>query len=279
MTESLSEQQKRHFDTFGYLVLPGLLADDIPWITEEFEAVFRDRDVVHDGTKRSCIVPFIDQRERLSTLLDHPRLQALIGGLLGEEFNYLGGDGNYYSGDTSWHSDGFHRVGQFLKVALYLDPVTRDTGCLRVIPGTHRLEAEGGVHGGVPWEARQAGKSRELWSIEQREVPCVALESQPGDVVAFNHNLMHASFGGSAKRRMFTLNCCRRCETAVEIQDLESYIDSHGRFWIDHLHSEIMRSTGPPTRMRHLRQVMEHEGHLPALAAKARAEMAEPSRG
>src|SRR5438132_5001670 len=176
MRESLSEQQKRHFETFGYLVLPGLMADDIGWITEEFEAVFRDRGVVHDGTKRSCIVPFIDQRERLSTLLDHPRLQALIGGLLGEEFNYLGGDGNFYAGDTGWHSDGFHRVGKFLKVALYLDPVARDTGCLRVIPGTHRLEAERGTHGVGPWEARQAGKARELWGIEQRDVPCMALE-------------------------------------------------------------------------------------------------------
>ena len=53
MKESLSEQQKRHFETFGYLVLPGLLADDIGWIREEFEAVFQDRGVVHDGTKRS----------------------------------------------------------------------------------------------------------------------------------------------------------------------------------------------------------------------------------
>ena len=269
----ITQQQKQFFDAFGYLVLPGFLADDIAWITEEFEAVFRDREVIHDGTKRSCIVPFIDQREQLSTLLDHPRLQALIGGLIGGDFNYLGGDGNFYSGDTGWHSDGFHRVGKFLKVALYLDPVARDTGCLRVIPGTHRLEAE------AIWEARQAGKSRELWGIEQRDVPCVALESRPGDAVAFNHNLMHASFGGSAKRRMFTLNCCRHCETAEEIQDLENYVGGHGRFWIDHLHSEIMRRTGPPSRMRHLRQVMEHESHLPALAAKARAEMAEPSRG
>jgi hypothetical protein len=269
----MTDQQRRQFETFGYLVFPGLLAAYIGWITEEFEAVFRDRGVEHDGTKRSCIVPFIDQRERLSTLLDHPRLQDLIGGLLGEDFNYLGGDGNYYAGDTGWHSDGFHRVGKFLKVALYLDPVTRDSGCLRVIPGTHRLEAEPG------WEARQAGKSRELWGIGPREVPCVALESRPGDVVAFNHNLMHASFGGSVKRRMFTLNCCRRCEMAEEILDLENYVGSHGRFWIDHLHSDTMRQTGPPTRMRHLRQVMEHEAHLPALAAQARATMPEPSRG
>jgi hypothetical protein len=78
---------------------------------------------------------------------------------------------------------------------------------------------------------------------------------------------------------MFTLNCCRRCETPEEIQDLESYVSAHGRFWIDHLHSGIMRQTASPERMRHLRQVMEHEAHLPALAAKARAEMPEPSRG
>jgi hypothetical protein len=280
--EILTPQQKAFFETFGYLVLPGLLTDEIGWITEEFEAVFRDRRVEHDGTKRSCIVPFIDQRERLCTLLDHPRIVGLIGGLLGDDFNYVGGDGNYYAGDTGWHSDGFHRVGKFLKVALYLDPVTRDTGCLRVIPGTHRLEAGGAPACGCEtpgWDARQAGRSRELWGIEPRDVPCMALESQPGDVVAFNHNLMHSSFGGSSRRRMFTLNNCRRCETPEEIADLESYVGVHGRFWIDHLHSDVMRRTASAARMVHLRQVMEHEAHLPALAAKARAEMAEPSRG
>jgi hypothetical protein len=276
----LTGPQKQFFETFGYLVLPGLLRDDIGWITDEFEAVFAQRNVEHDGTKRSCIVPFIDQRERLCTLLDHPTVLGVLSGVLGDDFNYVGGDGNYYTGDTAWHSDGFHRVGRFVKLALYLDPVTRDTGCLRVIPGTHRLEAEAPPAGTGPgWEARRAGQSKELWGIEQRDVPCIPLESQPGDGVLFNHNLMHASFGGSARRRMFTLNNCRRCETAEERKDLENYIAGHGRFWIDQMHSETMRGTASPARMRHLRQVMEHEGELPARAAKARAEMAESSRG
>ncbi|MDQ3812501.1 MAG: phytanoyl-CoA dioxygenase family protein, partial [Armatimonadota bacterium] len=251
-------------------LLPGLLRDEIGWITEEFEAVFRDRGVVHDQTKRSCIVPFIDQRERLCTLLDHPSITAVASGLLGDDFNYLGGDGNYYTGETSWHSDGFHAVGKFVKLALYLDAVRRDTGCLRVIPGTHRVDVE--------WEARRAARSPELWGIEQRDVPCVTLESQPGDVVAFNHNLMHASFGGGTRRRMFTLNLCRRCETAEEIEDLKSYIAAGARFWLDHTHSDLLCRTASPDRMRHLRQVMEHEAHLPALAAQARAQMAEPAR-
>jgi hypothetical protein len=200
-------------------------------------------------------------------------VMGLISGLIGEDFNYLGGDGNYYTGDTRWHSDGYHDVGKYLKVAFYLDPVERNSGCLRVIPGSHQLDVARN------WDARRARESLELWGIEQSEVPSIALESRPGDVVAFNHNLMHAAFGGSHRRRMFTLNCCAHCETADEIQEMEKFIAGAARFWIDHTHSDIMRRTASPERMRHLQQVIEHEGHLPALAAKARAEMPEPARG
>jgi len=269
----MTPEQQRFFDTWGYLHLPGLVGDRIAWIIDEFESVWRDRGVVHDGTQRSCIVPFIDQREQFCSLLDDPRIEDLVEGLLGPDACYLGGDGNYYAGDTGWHSDGFHHAGRYLKVALYLDPLTRDTGCLRVIPGTHRIDPA------AAWEARQARNSRELWGIEQREVPCMALETRPGDVVAFNHNLMHASFGGSGWRRMFTLNFCARCDTPDETSELRQFINAQARFWIDHLHSEAMRRTASPRRMRHLRQVMEQEGDLPALAAKARAEMKESSRG
>lgn len=269
----LTDQQQAFFKTWGYLHLPGLLADRIDWILSEYQAVWRDRGVVHDGTKRTCIVPFIDQRREFCTLLDDPRIEGLVGSLLGEEFNYLGGDGNWYTGETAWHSDGFHQVGKYLKVAFYLDPLTRDTGCLRVIPGTHRLEAA------ESWDARKARQSAELWGVDQRDVPCLALETEPGDVVAFNHNLMHASFGGSTRRRMFTMNFCDHAETEAEIKDLEAFINAQARFWIEHMHSDVMRETASPRRMRHLRQVMQHEGRLPELAAKSRAEMAESARG
>jgi hypothetical protein len=273
MVSFLSSEQERFFETFGYVVLPGLLADAVDWITEEFETVWRQRGVVHDGSRRSCIVPFIDQRERLCTLLDEPRVAGIARSLLGEDFNYLGGDGNYYAGDTAWHSDGFHRVGRYLKIAFYLDPLTRDTGALRVIPGTHRLDLE------QSWDARRARDAQELWGLGQKEVPCVALDTQPGDVVAFDHNLMHASFGGSSRRRMFTMNFCRHCRTGEEIDDLVAFINAQARFWIDHLHSDVMRGTGPPERRRYLRQVMENEGQLAGLAAKSRSAALEPSRG
>jgi hypothetical protein len=268
----LSQQQRDHFETFGFLVLPGLLNEEIDWIIEEFESIFQNRGVVHDGSKRSTVVPFIDQREKLSTLLDNPKIVGLISGLLGDDFNYVGGDGNYYTGDTSWHSDGWHDVGKFLKVALYLDPVTATTGCLRVIPGTHKVDIKN-------WDARKARNAPELWGIAQNQVPAFPLESNPGDVVAFNHNLMHASFGGNTRRRMFTLNCSARAKDDAQVEDLKNYIAAHARFWIDHMHSDIMRGTASPQRMVHLAQVIEHEGHLAGLSAKARLEAAEPSRG
>jgi hypothetical protein len=270
---AITEQQLRFFETFGFLTIPGLLRQEIAWIEDEFEAVWRDRGVVHDGSRRSCIVPFIDQRERLCTVLDLSQIEDLVNGLLGPDANYLGGDGNFYTGDTAWHSDGFHTAGKYLKVAIYVDPVGQGTGCLRVIPGSHRQPPHS------DWEARQARRSDELWGIPGNEVPAVPLISRPGDVVAFNHNLMHASFGGSRRRRMFTLNFCAHCRTDEEITDLEAFINAQARFWIDHLHSDVMRATAGPQRMRHLRQVIEHEHGLAPLAEKYRRESAEPSRG
>jgi len=217
-------------------------------------------------------VPFIDQREKLCALLDDANIRAVASGLLGDDFNYIGSDGNYYTGDTPWHSDGYHTVGRFLKIALYLDPVTRETGALRVIPGTHRLDYK-------DWQALKAGSAEELWGIEQSQVPSVALESNPGDVVAFNHNLMHSAFGGSTQRRMFTMNLSSHAQTPEEIGDLRGFIESNARFWVDHIYGEMMTQTADAERMKHLQQVLDNEDHLPALSAKARETMPEPSRG
>jgi hypothetical protein len=78
----LTGEQVAFFETFGYLSLPGALAGDLEWITAEFEAVFRDRGIEHDGVRRSCIVPFIDHwpgepvgsrtRRQVSRMARHP---------------------------------------------------------------------------------------------------------------------------------------------------------------------------------------------------------------
>lgn len=51
------------------------------------------------------------------------------------------------------------------------------------------------------------------------------------------------------------------------------------RFWIERAYGDKMMMTAGPGRMVHLQQLMANDGHLAALAAKARAQMPEPARG
>ena len=274
----LTEQQIGFFNTFGYLGLPGLLADTIDEIIHEFEMVWVDRGgghngQPHDGKARSCIVPFIDQRDRLAALLDDPRILAIATTLLGDDFNYMGSDGNYYVGDTGWHSDGWHPEIRHIKIALYLDRLTKDTGCLRVIPGSHLIEDKYAQN-----LQGQIRKSEELWGIHGRDVPAIPLEVTPGDILVFNHNTKHAAFGGNTNRRMFTINLCQRYPEA-KIDELRQYVSGSARFWIEEAYGPAMMRAATPARMVHLEQKMANVDHLPELVRKAKETMSEPSRG
>ena len=221
---SITDAQLHFFQVFGYLHLPGILASESSWISEEFEQVWKHG--VRSGFDRTtgepieAIVPFVDHSARLCTLVDHPLLKPALVRLLGEDYNYLSSDGRPYSGDTGWHPDGnWEEHSLYLKVAFYLDPLKRETGALRVIPGSHRRPDQ------YARDAREAGWSEKSFGIKMSEVPAAALETVPGDIVIFNHNTMHASFGGNARRRMFTMNLGRRATTPETVKDLESAVD------------------------------------------------------
>jgi hypothetical protein len=246
-------QQRAFFETFGFLKLPGLLKNEIAGIIAEFEAVFPQLGLRHDGVKRTSIVPFVDQRAGLCALLDHPGILAAVGNLIGPDFNYVSSDGNYYTGDTGWHRDSLYQSNSYLKLALYLDPVTKDTGCLRVIPGSHRDE------GLKLWDGGAIPESQELWNVAPREVPHFPLENEPGDVLIFNHRTLHASFGGGKQRRMFTMNLGRRAKDPKEMDDLISYISYHIRgHGASAPYGRAMLESAPPARLEHLTQVQEY---------------------
>ena len=276
----LTPQQIHFFHPFGYLGLSQLLSDRSEAITAAFEEIWAQNGgghngQPHNGQARSCIVPFIDQHETLCSLLDDPRILGIAEPLLGADFNYMGSDGNYYVGDTGWHSDGWKKATDppHLKIAFYLDPLTRDSGALRVIPGSHR---QGEPY--ADWLQEKVKGSQDEWAIGGADVPAMALETQPGDVVCFNHNTKHAAFGGSKRRRMFTINLCQRYPQD-RLQDLRDYISGSARFWVERKYGDTMVATAGPERMVNLEQPMANDGHLAALAREARAEMDEPSRG
>lgn len=257
----LTEQQHRFFDRFGYLIFRQLFTpEETAWVTAEFEKVIQTYGDggAHDGSKRSLIVPTIDYSETLCTLLDHPKIEGIACDLLGDDFNYGSGDGNYYTGNTGWHPDGNYPELFAIKIAYYLDPVTRDTGCLRVIPGSHKLDS--------PWWSPDShpGKAQELWDIPPSEVPGnIPVETNPGDVVVFNHCLWHASFGGSTRRRMFTMNLMKHGHTPEGIAQVDQYLKHHcpvaHGFKIGGMYTDLMLDTAGPGRLRHLAQC--HERH------------------
>ncbi len=279
---TLSDQQMAFFETFGYLTFPGVFAAEAEMITEEFERVWAGHGgghnrQSHDHERRSALVPFIDQSEYLSTLLDDPRVDGVASALLGDDYNYNGSDGNFYVGDTDWHSDGFARTKyRSLKIAFYLDPVTRDSGCLRVIPGSH-LRGDGYAESLQQIMASSQSSVEDQIGIASRDVPDVALESQPGDMVLFNHDLKHASFGGGTRRRMFTINMSQRFHDD-DVDELRKDIASGARFWAERAYGDVMIRTAGPRRMRHLEQRLANDDHLPGLVRQARQEMGEPSR-
>ena len=274
----LTPEQKRFFDAFGYLAFPGLIRDCIGEVTEAFEEVWErsgksHNGVPHDGSRRSCIVPFPDQHPRLCRLLDDPRIDGIAASLLGDDYNFMPSDGNYYAGDTNWHSDGGDTDILHIKIAYYLDPLTSDSGCLRVIPGSHRFGdsfADG--------LTQELPHSRDLWGLGGDQIPAQAIETRPGDVVVFNHKTKHAAFGGGGWRRMFTMNLCQRYPED-RVQELRDYLNGVSRFWVERAYGPTMMETAGPQRMRHLEQVMANDGHIAELSRRAREKMDEPARG
>jgi hypothetical protein len=268
----LTEAQIRFFGTFGYLAFPGLFGPaEMAWITEEFETAIQsvgggDR---HDGSTRTMFGGPIERTAKLCTLLDDPRIAGILGGLLGEDFNYCSGDGNYYTGDTGWHPDGNWGELFAVKIAFYLDPVRRDTGCLRVLPGSQD------PHFPVRKHRLALNHSDELFGFAPRDFPGnVALETNPGDLVIFNHDTYHSSWGGGKRRRMFTMNCTRHYHTDQDDELGRRYLSVHsaGGYKVDTgagMYFPLMLDTADDNRMKHLEQPARiHDELFPQYARK-----------
>lgn len=268
----LSSQQTAFFNTFGFLHFPALFnPEETAAIIEGFEYSIQNfgGGPQHDGSKRTMFGGPIERHPRMCALLDDPRVRGVIGGVIGEDFNYAGGDGNYYSGDTGWHPDG--NWGQLfaVKVAFYLDPLTRDTGCLRVIPGSQRPDHF------VRTEKIDPNKAQETFGVERRDFPGnLALETNPGDLVIFNHDLYHAAFGGNQRRRMFTMNCTRHAHTDQDLATLRQYVSIHspGGYKVDTgagMYFPLMLDSAGEDRLAHLRQCAAmHDELFPQYARK-----------
>jgi len=210
----LSPQQIAFYEAFGYLALPGLFRDEIEGFTRAFEAVFADDsspridlDVeLHRNEPRVVVPGIIDRHPVLAPLRDDPRITGIVRDLLGYGARYLESDGNIYSCDSEWHSDiyGSPLEIRHVKLAFYLDPLRADSGAVRLIPGTNHWEDAFAT--GLRKEFRRFGEIPSIYGVDGTDIPCVTLDSNPGDLLLWDFRTIHASYGGSSRRRLFTLN-------------------------------------------------------------------------
>ena len=253
----LTDHQLRYYDTFGFLKFPSLFRDDIDQVTEAFEDIWTGSGRTHDFQERSTIFPFADRSGYLSGLLDDPRIDGVVSSLLSDDYNYAGSDGNYYVGDTKWHSDHRpHSPYHSLKIAFYLDAVTSDTGCLRVIPGSCHWgdKYAGALDEAVPVTAES--RPDENWGVPGTEVPAYAIESEPGDMLLFNHKTKHSSWGGGDRRRMFTYNFEQHFSEDL-MSSLRELLATRRERGEDAPYGEAMLRTAGTDRRRHLEQRLQ----------------------
>jgi hypothetical protein len=186
----LSNDQIQHFRTFGFVALPGLLAPDrAAALASEVDVALRDAyaatydERVIDGISGHYL-PMASALTPLSASLvcdDHVLIDAAEQ-LLGRPVLPSVPEGVLYFADAGWHNDdGIGVAG--VKFATYFDPLSATNGALRFVPFSQHPGATSAL-------CAYQGARHEAY-------PGVVVETEPGDVVAFDLHTFHASFGGT----------------------------------------------------------------------------------
>ena len=195
-----SHQQISHFRTFGFVVLRQLLDGvEVTQLTAEVTSAIGDAfggvgtDVDPDGTGgiRGDYLPLSVDRAPLSQALmaDDARFfqgsVALIGGPTVPTVPIA----TCFTTNAGWHTDDGTDVGG-VKFLVHLHARTAPTGALRVVPGSHDPGFQARVQ-------RYWSQDPALQGFAPWPVPGIALDTAPGDVIAFDVQLFHSSAGGS----------------------------------------------------------------------------------
>jgi hypothetical protein len=178
-----------HFHTFGFIVLRG--AFDPGPLAAELDRALRDgasvRFDVAGGAIGARYVPMMAAAHTPVSLALLDQLAAPGAALLGGPVLPTRAKGVLYHGAAGWHVDSTHPVAS-VGFAAYLEPLDASNGALRVLPGSHLPELGAAV-------------ARFHATIPDATLPGHPIPTAPGDVIAFDEHLFHASWGGRDRRQ------------------------------------------------------------------------------
>lgn len=210
----LSPQQIHYFDTFGYLKIPGLFAEDIDRIIAGFEELFGNeeqpvwetKEALHGDQRRVIIPGFIEQAPGLKHLQYDPRVLGVVHSLIGPQYKWASSDGNLFYCESYWHSDMYAAPlpHYHVKLSFYLDDLDGESGAIRVIPGSQFHNQT--FARTLRRDFNDPAKVTQIFGVEGRDIPAITLTSKPGDLILWNFRTIHGSYNGGARRRLFSLN-------------------------------------------------------------------------
>ena len=202
----LTPGQISHFETFGFVILRQVFnAEEVSIIRREVDEIFaEDRNGGPVTNTTQYVQPFFERKPYLSTLVDDDRIYEIGVDLLGPDFILDQTEGRLRAGDTSWHGAGRaeHEL-RTVKINFYTGELTKDTGALRFVPGSHKASDPD------LYEVLRGNNDDpdfRPFGMKPSEIPCYAAESRPGDLVIFTENTLHSSFGGRPGRNQNAIN-------------------------------------------------------------------------
>lgn len=212
----LSADELSRFDTFGFLVLRGLFATEAGDLSAGFERVLAvaPAEVVPcgqfyavapscDERPRVALFNVLDQDPDLAKLRNDARITGIVEQVVGGQYTAVDSV-SLFNCETHWHNDGlFSTGGRNVLFLWYLDPLTAQTGALRVIPGSHE---DGPFRRALQEELmRSDAPLSQAFGTKSDQLPAVPIDVEPGDAVLIDYDLFHASFGGGLRRRVITV--------------------------------------------------------------------------
>ena len=225
----LTPQQKRHFEVFGFLALRGLFDEsEMAIITQEAHEVFLEErnGQPFAGTERQKVGNMFPMRPFLDRVVDDDRIHGIACGLLGSDYILDSTEGNVFAEDTQWHGgDGRFRILRSIKIGIYLEPLKANSGCLRVMPGSHVPPF---VDALKPLKKQFVDQSFRPFALNGPELLGHVIETQPGDVLVFPEELFHASFHGKPGRVQLAINFAANPVTQRQIDFVKGLYNRPG---------------------------------------------------
>ena len=248
----ITTEQKAHWDTFGFLMLRQLFApDEVKVLREAAIEVVNQEGGSHAFTSDPGfgMGTFHERHAALANWVDDDRIYEIMDTMIGPDFFLMHTAGAVYRGDTPWHggwspeTPQSHNPITHGKIAMYFDSLRKEDGCLRVIPGTHRRPFGDRVH---PLQHEADESQTMVFGIPDEDVPCVALETDPGDVIVFTESVMHSAYGSKIGRLQITAEYGSNPTTDEQLADLRKY---HDKFtWSYHPSESYINSDRPRIR-------------------------------